>query len=71
MGHAVRHTPTTVRILITDIVEVARDTTLCFAALCLWVQVSNIAERVLRVIGKRLLVMKHRVVSFNFLKAAK
>ena len=71
MGHAVWHASTTVRILIANVVEVACDTTLCFAALCLGIQVGNIAERVLRVIGQRLLVMQHRVVSFHFLKTAK
>ena len=51
MGHAVWHTSTTVRILVTDVMEVACDATLCLAALCLWVQVGHITERVLGVIG--------------------
>ena len=51
MGHAVGHTSTAVRILITDIMEVACDSTLSLAALCLGVQVRYIAECVLRVIG--------------------
>ena len=67
MGYAVWHASTAVCILITDIMEVSCDTALRLAALCLGVQVGHITECVLGIIGKSLLVMQHRVMSFNFL----
>ena len=78
MGHAFRHGTTAAGVLVATIMEVANDSVLDIAALCVRVKIGNIAESMIRVISQCFLVMQNFIVykktilsflvSFDFFK---
>ena len=71
MSYTVWHASTAARVLIAALMEVTHDTAPCLAAPSRWIQVNYVAERVIRVVCERALVMQYIIVGVDLFKAAK
>ena len=71
MRDALWHARAAHSILIAALFKVANDPALLLAALCLRIQIRNVAERVLRVICQRPLIMKKFIMSLGLFQATK
>ena len=71
VSNAVRHAAAAPRVLIAAFVEVAHNPMLSLATLVGGVQICHVAKGMVRVIGKRALIMKHLVMLVGLLDAAK